>query len=43
VNLKELGWELWAGCIWLRAGTNGGCYEHGNEPSGSIKIGEFRH
>jgi hypothetical protein len=25
-------------CVdWLRIGTSGGCGEHGNEPSGSIK------
>jgi hypothetical protein len=30
---------VWNGCIWLRIGTSGG--EHGNEPSGSIKGGEF--
>jgi hypothetical protein len=28
---------VWIGCIWLRIGTS----EHGNEPSGSIKGGEF--
>jgi hypothetical protein len=27
--------------FWLRAGTGGRLYEHGNEPSGSIKCGEF--
>jgi hypothetical protein len=30
-----------AGCIWLRTGTGGGYCEHGNEPSGSIKGGNF--
>jgi hypothetical protein len=29
--------NVWTGFIWLRIGTNG----HGNEPSGSIKGGEF--
>jgi hypothetical protein len=29
----------WSGLIWLRIGT--GCCECGNEPSGSIKRGEF--
>jgi hypothetical protein len=33
----------WAGLIWLRIGTGGGrgACECGNEPSGSIKCGEF--
>jgi len=35
--LTKYGGRLWTGCIWLRIGTS----EHGNEPSGSIKGGEF--
>ena len=34
MDLKEMRWEAWTGLIWLRMGT-------GNEPSGSIKCGEF--
>jgi hypothetical protein len=30
-----------AGSIWLRVGTSEGSYEHGNEPSGSIKCWEI--
>jgi hypothetical protein len=33
---------MWTGFIGLRIGTGGaGSCEHGNEPSGSIKCGEF--
>jgi hypothetical protein len=32
---------MWTGCIWFRIGTVAGPYEHDNEPSGSIKGGEF--
>jgi hypothetical protein len=32
---------MWTGFIWLRIGTSGGCYEHGDETSGSIKVDEF--
>jgi hypothetical protein len=31
----------WTGSILLRTGTGGGCCEYGDEPSGSIKCGEF--
>jgi len=24
IDLREIGWEVWTGCIWLRIGTNGG-------------------
>jgi hypothetical protein len=33
--------KVWTGFILLRIGTVAGCCEHGNEPSGSIKGGEF--
>jgi hypothetical protein len=23
MDLKEIGWEVWTGCIWLRIGTSG--------------------
>ena len=36
-------WDrAWTGSIWLKIGTGGGLCECGNEPSGSIKCGEFR-
>jgi hypothetical protein len=44
MDLREIGWKVWTGCIWLRIGTNGGLSyscEHGNELPGSIKSGEF--
>jgi hypothetical protein len=31
----------WTGSIWLRTGTSGEHLECSNEPSGSIKSGEF--
>jgi hypothetical protein len=33
---------VWTGSIWLRIGTGGGLLYSRNEPSGSIKCGEFR-
>jgi hypothetical protein len=24
MNLRETGWKLWTGCIWLRIGITGG-------------------
>jgi len=41
MDLKETGWEVWTGYIWISIGTSGGSCEHGNELSGSIKGGEF--
>jgi len=32
---------VWTVFILLRIGPMAGCCEHGNEPSGSIKVGEF--
>jgi hypothetical protein len=40
MDLRKIGW-VWTGFIWPRIGTIGGCCEHDNEPSGSIKGGEF--
>jgi hypothetical protein len=37
IGLREIGWEVWTGSIWLRMVTT----EHGNEPLGSIKVREF--
>jgi len=36
-------WDVtsWIGSMWLRIGTMSGTCECGNEPSGSIKCGEF--
>jgi hypothetical protein len=36
-------WDVraWTGSIWLRIETYAGTCESGNEPSGSIKCGEF--
>jgi hypothetical protein len=41
MDLKEWDGEAWTGLLWLRIGTGGGRCECGNEPSGSIKRGEF--
>jgi len=41
MNLQEVGWEVWTRSSWLRIGRGGGPFECGNEPSGSIKCGEF--
>jgi hypothetical protein len=38
MDLRQMGW---IGLNWLRIGTSGGPYEHGNEPSVSINAGEF--
>jgi hypothetical protein len=32
---------MWTGFIWLKIGPVVGSFEHDNEPSGSIKGGEF--
>jgi len=37
-DLRDKGWE---GVHWLTVGSVASCCEHGNEPSGSIKAGEF--
>jgi len=31
----------WTGLIWLRKGTGVGLFKRDNEPSGSVKCGEF--
>jgi hypothetical protein len=36
-----MGVRAWIGLIWLRKGTVAGSFEHANEPSYSIKGGEF--
>jgi hypothetical protein len=44
MDLREIGFEgvrVWTGFTWLRIGTGGGSCEHGDEPSGSRKCGEF--
>jgi hypothetical protein len=35
--LKEYVGRFWTGFFWIRIGTRGKYYEHGNEPSSSIK------
>jgi hypothetical protein len=32
---------VWAGLIWMRIGTTGGSYDHGNELSVSMKCWEI--
>jgi hypothetical protein len=41
MNLHEAGCGAWTGSIWFRTGKVAGTCECGNEPSGSIKCGEF--
>jgi len=41
IDLQEVGCGVWIGSSWLRIGTSGGNCECGNEPSGSVKCGEF--
>jgi hypothetical protein len=38
---RKLYVEVWTGSSWLRIGQVEGTCECGNEPSGSIKCGEF--
>jgi len=38
-DVQEVG--IWTGLGWPRIGTGGGGFECGNEPSGSVKCGEF--
>ena len=40
-DLQEVGCGVWTGSRWLRIGTGSGTCECSNEPSGSIKCGEF--
>jgi hypothetical protein len=37
MDLREIGRMVLIGFTWLRIGSVEGSYEHGNEPSGSIK------
>jgi hypothetical protein len=39
--LTEIVQKLWTGIVGLKTGTSSGLFEYGNEPSGSIKGGEF--
>ena len=41
IDLQEVGCGVLIGSSWLRIGTSGGICECGNEPSGSVKCGEF--
>jgi len=38
---RKIGCEVWAGFIWLRKGSGGRSCEYSNEPSVSIKCGNF--
>jgi hypothetical protein len=39
MDLAEVGWRTEVD--WIDLAQNAGCCEHGNEPLGSIKYGEF--
>ena len=41
MDLQEVGCGGWTGSIWLRIGTGGRPCECGDEPSASVKCGEF--
>jgi len=41
MDLQRVGWGTWTRLIWLRIGTGSGSCTCGEEPSGSIKCGEF--
>jgi hypothetical protein len=41
MDIKEQGMSVRTGFIWLMIGTSGDSCEHTNEPSNSIKDGEF--
>jgi hypothetical protein len=38
MDLNEIGWE---GADWIHLAQGGASCEYGNEPSGSLKCGEF--
>jgi hypothetical protein len=38
ISLLQKFTRKWTGSNWLRIGTSGGSYEHGDEPSGSLKM-----
>jgi hypothetical protein len=40
MDLREIGWDVWSGFIWLGIGTSPR-ESVTNEPLGSIKSGEF--
>jgi hypothetical protein len=41
MDIQEVEWGTWTGFIWLRIGQEAGTCECGNEPTSSIKCGEF--
>jgi hypothetical protein len=41
MDLKEIRWEVWTECNWLRIGSVAVSCEHGSETSGFIKGEEF--
>jgi hypothetical protein len=40
-DLREIGWVVWTGFIWLGIGISGSYCGHGNEPSNSMKYWEI--
>jgi hypothetical protein len=40
--LGKLGGKVWTGFMWFRIGPVAGSYEHGSEPSGSVKAGSLK-
>jgi hypothetical protein len=43
MDLEGVRWGVWTGLNWLRIRTDGGLSRNGNEPSVSLKCGEFLH
>jgi hypothetical protein len=41
MHLKQYDGRGWTELFWLRKGTSGGLFEHGDEISGSMKCGNF--
>jgi len=41
MDLKEIGWEVWIGCICIRIETSSGPFEHDNEVTDSVKCCKF--
>ena len=41
ISFQVVGWEAWPGLVWLGIGTAAGTCECSDEPSGSVKGGEF--
>jgi hypothetical protein len=41
MDLRDVGWGVWTGLIWLKIGPSSELCENGNEPSGSVKCSEI--